>query len=71
MIELWLPALFLVFGLVALPTSLITGKALNPFRQFGSPWVISRADAPKRYWASIAVTAISIVIFCWVIWGVN
>jgi hypothetical protein len=69
MSELWQTALFLVIGLIALPMSLFTQKALNPFRQFGDPFIISRADAPKRYWASIAVTAIAIAIFCWVIWG--
>ena len=69
MSEHWQPLLFLVFAIVSLPTSLVTRKALSPFRQFGSPWIISRAEAPKRYWASIALTAIAIPLFCWVIWG--
>lgn len=65
----WAPAAFLVFALVALPTSLVTGKALNPFRQFGSPLIINRAEAPRRYWASIALSALAIPLFCWVIWA--
>ncbi len=67
--EFWTPLLFLVFCVAVLPVSLITGKAMNPFRQFGSPLIVSRADAPKRYWVSIAMAVIAIPLFGWVVWG--
>ena len=58
----------LVIGVGLTASALITGKALNPMRGF-SPLIVTREKEPARYWVSVAMNLIPILIGCGVLWS--
>jgi len=57
-LDMFTPAL--IAGMLLL-SSLITGKALNPLRGM-RPFIVSRSQEPRRYWASVAMNAIFLTV---------
>lgn len=50
---------------LALVVSLITGKTFTPLRGT-RPTIVSRAEMPVHYWASIALCTAFVAIWYWI-----
>ena len=65
-IQVGLALLAIGVGLTA--SALITGKAMNPLRGF-SPFIVTRDKEPARYWASVAMNLIPILVGSVFLWS--
>ena len=63
MFPLWPGLVALIVGLGLTVSSLVTGKAMNPFRGF-SPFIVSRDGEPLRYWFSVTMNVFFIFLGC-------
>jgi hypothetical protein len=65
---IWFGVVAIIIGVGLTMSALVTGKALNPLRGL-RPSIVTRADEPGRYWASVAMNLIPIVVGCVATWS--